>query len=170
MGKVQQKINKRLKASTLVELLLTMIISGIIFLLVFDGVDIIKRFSNIMSRRIYANQTLLFSHQFMEHLMEHSDSVIARNNTLLFYKGGIAPDSVTIGESSFILKTWGATDTLFTGYIAYRVSTSVKDTSHIDSLFINCVVNVGDFIWLKYGVSSNCYMHVNSAEDHENFK
>lgn len=169
MGKGRHIVNKRLTANTLVELLLAMIISGIIFLLVFDGVEIIKKFSYTINKRIAATQTVLYSHQFMEHLMENADSVIERSNKLLFYREGIVSDSVTMGDSFFILESRRVTDTLFAGYIDYRI-TPLLDTDHIDSLYISCIVNTKDSIWLEYGLPSNRYAYLNSAEDYEDIR
>ena len=170
MGKGGNILRKRLKANTLVELLLTMIISGIIFLLVFDGVDIIKRFSHIVNNRISANQTTLYSHQFMEHLVENADSIIKRGDKLLFYRESMVSDSVIIGETFFILESRGVTDTLFAGYIDYHTSPLLENTDHIDSLFINCVVNTRDTVWLEYGLPSNRYAYLNSDDDYEDFR
>lgn len=170
MSKGRNILGKRIKANTLVELLLTMIISGIIFLLVFDGVDIIKRFSYIVNNRISANQTVLYSHQFMEHLVENADSIIKRGDKLLFYRESMVSDSVIIGETFFILESRGVTDTLFAGYIDYHTSPLLENTDHIDSLFINCVVNTRDTVWLEYGLSSNRYAYLNSDDDYEDFR
>ena len=154
----------------MIELLVTMIISGIIFLLVFDGVEIIKKFSLSVNKRIMVNQTTLYSHQFMEHLMENADSMIERDHRLLFYREGIASDSVTIGQSSFILESHGVTDTLFAGYIDYRITSLLDNAHHIDSLFINCVLNTKDSIWLEYGLPSNRYAYLNSIEEDEDYQ
>lgn len=147
-----------------------MIISGIIFLLVFDGVDIIKRFSYIVNNRISANQTVLYSHQFMEHLVENADSIARSGDKLLFYRESMVSDSVTIGDTSFILESRGLTDTLFAGYIDYRTSSLLDHAGRIDSLFINCVVNKRDTIWLEYGLPSNRYAYLNSNDDYEDFR
>lgn len=154
----------------MIELLLTMIISGIIFLLVFDGVEIIKKFSFSVNKRIMVNQTTLYSHQFMEHLMENADSVIERDHKLLFYREGVVSESVTIGHSSFILESRGVTDTLFAGYIDYRITSLLDNENHIDSLFINCILNTKDSIWLEYGLPSNRYAYLNSIENYEDYR
>lgn len=169
MGKGRNILRKRVKANTLVELLLTMIISGIIFLLVFDGVDIIKRFSHIVNNRISANQTVLYSHQFMEYLVENADSIIKRGDQLIFYREGLESDSVTIGDSFFILESHGVTDTLFAGYIDYRI-TPLLDTDQIDSLYINCIVNAQDSIWLEYGLPYSRYAYLNNIDYYENLR
>jgi len=154
----------------MIELLVTMIISGIIFLLVFDGVEIIKKFSLSVNKRITVNQTTLYSHQFMEHLMENADSVIERDHRLLFYREGFASDSVTIGQSAFILESRGVTDTLFAGYIDYRNTSLLDNTNHIDSLFINCVLNTKDSVWLEYGLPYNRNAYLNSIEEDEDYQ
>jgi len=170
MCKGQRIINKRLKANTLVELLLTMIISGIIFLLVFDGVEIIKKFSYTVNKRIASTQTVLYSHQLMEHLMENADSVMESSSKLLFYREGIVSDSITIGDSFFILESRGVTDTLFAGYLNYRITPLLDRTDQIDSLHINCIVNANDSIWLEYGLPFNRYAYLKSYDDYEDFR
>lgn len=170
MGKGRNILGKRVKANTLVELLLTMIISGIIFLLVFDGVDTIKRFSHIVNNRVSASQTALYSHRFMEHLVENADSITKRGDKLLFYRESMVSDSVTIGDTFFILESRGKTDTLFVGYLDYRTSSLPGYTGRIDSLFIHCVVNTRDTIWLEYGLPSNRYAYLNSDDDYEDFR
>ncbi len=64
-----------------------MIISGIIFTLVFDGVDMIKKFSLTVNKRISSVQAMLYSHEVLEYLMENADSVVERNNQFLFFTG-----------------------------------------------------------------------------------
>lgn len=166
MSKGRNILTERIKANTLVELLLTLVISGIIFLLVFDGVGIIKKISYTVNKRIATSQTVLSNHQLMEQLMENADSVIKRSNRLLFYNKGIATDSVTMGESFFILDSQGRTDTLFTGYIDYRISL-VLDTGQIDSLNVNYVVNAKDTIWLEYGLPTNRFAYLNNSGNNE---
>ncbi len=167
MRKKRYILHKQLKASTLVELLLTMIISGIIFTLVFDGVDMMKKFSRTVNKRISSVQAMLYSHEVLEHLMENADSVVGRNNQFLFYRQGIASDSVIIGESFFILQSRGVTDTLFSGYLNYRIIPSLNHTDHVDSLFIHCLVNTGDSVWLEYGLPSSRYAYLNVTERYE---
>lgn len=167
MDKKWYIIQKQLKASTLVELLLTMIISGIIFMLVFDGVDMIKKFSRTVNKRIVSSQAMLHSHGVLEYLMENADSVIERNNQFLFYRQGIASDTVAIDNSFFILESRGVTDTLFGGYLNYRIVPSLNQTNHVDSLLIHCIVNNGDSIWLGYGLHFGRYTYLNITEGYE---
>ncbi|ULB34944.1 MULTISPECIES: hypothetical protein [Proteiniphilum] len=167
MGKKRYITHKQLKASTLVELLLTMIISGIIFTLVFDGVDMIKKFSLTVNKRISSVQAMLYSHEVLEYLMENADSVVERNNQFLFYGQGIGSDAVTIGESFFMLQSRGVTDTLFSGYLNYRIIPSLNRINHVDSLLIHCIVNTGDSVWLEYGLPSSRYAYLNVTERYE---
>lgn len=170
MIKINRVASKRLKAATLVELLLTMIVSGIIFLLVFDGVAIIKKISSSLNKKLMANQTVLNSHRFMEHLVENADSVIARGDKLIFYRGGISRDSVTIEHTFFLLESNGLEDTLFTDYIDYRVVSVTGTGNRVDSLCIQNLINSNDSIWLEYGVPSNRYAYMNNSEEHENIR
>lgn len=170
MGKGWCIKDRRLKANTLVELLLTMIISGIIFMLVFDGVEMIKKFSNIVNKRLTVNQTFLYNHQIMEHLMENADSVVVRNNQFLFYRRGVVSDTVMIDDSFFMLNSSGVMDTLYAGYIDYRITPSMDNANHIDSLFIYCVVNVKDSVWLAYGLPCSRYKYLTTSENHEDIR
>lgn len=170
MDNMQQEMRKRLKANTLVELLLTMILSGIIFLLVFDGVAIIKEFSNTVSQRIEAGQAMLYGHQLMEHLVENADSIVKKDNMLLFYKGGVAANSVTASDSSLVLETKGASSTLFEGFIDYRVSSAPERTNHVDSIFIYYIGTAGDSIRLEYGPPINRYAYLNNTSNDEDLR
>lgn len=170
MRKIWHIIDKRLKASTLIELLLTMIISGIIFLLVFEGVEIIKKINFSVNNRLTDNERMLYSHQFIEYLMENADSVIQQDNNLLFFREGFASDSLSIEPSSFILKSKGSKDTLFQNYIDYRILFVLETQTQVDSLFIVSFINTKDSIHLEYGLSLNRYAYLNSYENNEDYK
>lgn len=162
-------LTSRFKASTITELLLTMIISGVIFLLVFDGVEIIKRFSHMVNNRIKVNHNALYSHQTMEYLVENADSITLRSNNLVFYRNNSRIDSVIVDESSFKLKSSAMPDILFEGYLGYRVTSVEGQTELIDSIFINYIVNARDTIWLEYSLPYNRYAYLNHDHDHEYF-
>lgn len=170
MDKRRNILKKQMTANTLVELLLTMIISGIIFLLVLDGADIIKRFGHMVNNRVAVTQTSLYSHQFMEYLVENADSIIRKDDKLLFYRENMISDSVTILDSGFVLNSRRLTDTLFAGYIDYRTSSLPSLSDRIDSLFINYVVNTIDTLRLEYTSPHNGYAYLNSADGHEDFR
>lgn len=167
MSKIRKKANIRLKASTLVELLLTMIISGVIFLLIFDGVAIIKEFSHSVRKTLMANQTLLYSHRFIEYLVENADSVIEREDRLIFYRGGISRHSITIEDTFFLLESNGITDTLFAGYIECRIIPVQGEKHQVDSVCIQMLINANDSVWLEYGTSPSRYVYRNKTEDYE---
>lgn len=169
MNKLRQEISRPLKANTLVELLFTMTLSGIIFLLVFDGVTIIKEFSNTVNQRIEVSQTMLYSHALMEHLVENADSIIEKDERLLFYKGGIAADSLTRGDSFFVIETAGIPAILFEGMVDYRVFISLERPGHVDSIFINYIGTTGDSIELEYGLPTNRYAFLKTA-NHEDLR
>ncbi len=170
MMKIWSIVNRQLKANTLIELMLTMIISGIIFLLVFEGVEIIKKFSLSVNKRLTDNEKILYSHQFMEHLMENADSVVQQDNNLLFFREGFVSDSVSIETSSFILKSNGSKDTLFQNYIDYHILLVLDTQTQVDSLFIVSSINTKDSIHLEYGLSLNRYAYLNSYENNEDYK
>ena len=76
----------RIKASTLPELLVAMVIGGILLLTIFDGVDIIRR---IIGAGAQPNFGESLQHlQEREIYEERSDSVVHHDSLLLFYRNG----------------------------------------------------------------------------------
>ena len=87
-------LNNRQKASTLPELLVTMIVGGILLLTVFDGVDIVRR--SIGDGGLGDFGSGLTRLQEWEMLQERSDSVVVKDSLYLFYRNGVVTDTLDV--------------------------------------------------------------------------
>ena len=77
---------KRMRASTLPELLVTMVVGGILLLIVFDGVDLVRKGMGTGDLLDFGED--LSRLQEREILEERSDSVVFRDTVYLFYRNG----------------------------------------------------------------------------------
>ena len=73
-------------ASTLPELLVTMIVGGILLIIIFDGVDMIRKSVGTESLMDFgSNLERLLEYEMFE---ERSDSVVTSDSVQLFYRNG----------------------------------------------------------------------------------
>ena len=75
-----------MKASTLPELLVTMVVGGILLLIIFDGVDLVRK--SVGTGDLLDFGEGLSRLQEREILEERSDSVVFRDTVYLFYRNG----------------------------------------------------------------------------------
>jgi len=81
-----------LKASTLPELLVAMIIAGILLMLVFDGVDMVRKSLGHTDFSDFGEDLMqLQEYEIME---ERSDSVVFKDSVYLFYRNGEVIDTL----------------------------------------------------------------------------
>lgn len=146
-----RKMIARLGGSTLVELLLVMIISGVLFLLLFDSLDIIRRFGDQLTDRINQKSNLLYSHQIMEGLFEHSDSIQKQDNQLHFYQYGASNTFLTIDSLHLLLHESNRVDTLFEN-LCHLTTHSVEENALLVDSFCITVQMGRDTIQLYYGL------------------
>lgn len=89
--------------STMIELLIVMVVSGVVFLMVFEGLDVIRQYSNLLSRRLTSESALLYSHQVLETLIEESDSIRRNDRELIFYSDEAVAKRLVVNPGSSIL-------------------------------------------------------------------
>ena len=75
-----------MKASTLPELLVTMVVGGILLLIIFDGVDLVRKSMGTGDLLDFGDD--LSCLQEREILEDRSDSVVFRDTIYLFYRNG----------------------------------------------------------------------------------
>jgi prepilin-type N-terminal cleavage/methylation domain len=75
-----------MKASTLPELLVTMVVGGILLLIIFDGVDLVRKSVGTGDLLDFGED--LSRLQEREILEDRSDSVVFRDTVYLFYRNG----------------------------------------------------------------------------------
>lgn len=85
---MKRRFSYTFAASTLVEILIVIIVSGILFIALFDGVNLVRRYTNRLNKMLAAGNSLLDSYQQLDHLFLSCDSVTASTGIFCFYKGG----------------------------------------------------------------------------------
>ena len=86
---MKRRFSYTLAASSLVEMLIVIIVSGILFIALFDGVNLVRRYTNRLNKTLAAGNSLLDSYQQLDHLFLSCDSVTAwYRGSFCFYKGG----------------------------------------------------------------------------------
>lgn len=56
---MKRRFSYTLAASTLVEMLIVIIVSGILFIALFDGVNLVRRYTNRLNKTLAAGNSLL---------------------------------------------------------------------------------------------------------------
>ena len=79
-------------ASTITELLVTMIVTGIIMIAMYDGLDMIVKSYHHPDRDAPGYD--ISSHILIESLIDDADSCIVDGPKILFYRAGYAKDTV----------------------------------------------------------------------------
>lgn len=149
-------IKRRFKGSTLPELLVVMIISGILFLLLFNGLHIITQYSRILGERLSTKNELFYSHSILEQIIEDTDS-IRLNDTeqmLLLYKNGEVKQTLLFNDYGIQVNYRELKDTLFTNGVEWILHSQNKDIRVIDSICVKVHINK-DTLVLKYRLTNN---------------
>lgn len=144
-----------LPAFTMAELLIVMLIGGIVFLMVFEGLNIVRQYSNLINRKLTEKTTLLLGHQTLEILMEQSDSIRKRDQRIIFYSdvSDTAENYLAIDSTNIILYRGTTSDILFPNLVCIDYGFLNEKTDLVDSIFIT-VKSGKDTIRFDYGLSS----------------
>lgn len=110
---MKRRFSYTLAASTLVEMLIVIIVSGILFIALFDGVNLVRRYTNRLNKMLAAGNSLLDSYQQLDHLFLSCDSVTASTGIFCFYKGGERLALVEHRDSLLVCTRSIGVDTLF---------------------------------------------------------
>ena len=102
--RLKENIRNRLSASTLIEVLILMILSGIVFLSVMEGFGLLRRFLDRTSQRI-AERTEQYAGYFhTADLAGDSDSLLAENEgRLALYRRGTVHARVVLSDSALVV-------------------------------------------------------------------
>lgn len=123
-----------LAASTLVEMLVVIIVSGVLFIALFDGVDLVKRYTNRLNRKLATGNTLLDRFQQLDYLFQSCDSVSGTGESFQFYRDGDRQALVERQDSFLFCSRASGVDTLFWGVEKIHI-VAVKDQPElVDSL------------------------------------
>ena len=110
---MKRRFSYTFAASTLVEILIVIIVSGILFIALFDGVNLVRRYTNRLNKMLAAGNSLLDSYQQLDHLFLSCDSVTASTGIFCFYKGGERLALVEHRDSLLVCTRSIGVDTLF---------------------------------------------------------
>ncbi len=142
-----------MKGVTLTEVLVVMILTGILFLLLFDGVTIVNTYGRLVYKKLGFQVELLDGHQTLELLLEKADSIIRQDEgeLLLFRPQAGATRILTDGTNLVLYRDSSSTDTIFTGLSAVRFHLQSEERQSVDSIFLSLPAG-RDTLQLEYGL------------------
>lgn len=147
----------------MIELLIVMIVSGIVFLMAFSGLDILRKYSHLLHRRLTAESTLLYSHQALELLVEQSDSIRKEGQAFLFYANQTVTRRLVADPASasiVVLQQDSVIDEWFPQLLHTDCHLMNDTTTWVDSLFVT--VTLGrDTLRLEYGLQAVRHTQLN---------
>lgn len=122
-------------ASTLVEVLILMILSGIVFLSVMDGLGLLRRFLDRTAQRI-AGHTEQYAGYFRTvDLAGDSDSLVLESEgTLALYRRGGVHARLSLADSALIVRQDERSDTLLRNVA--RLRTASGPDRRIDTMIV----------------------------------
>lgn len=133
-------MKSELRASTLVELLVTMIVAGITILAVMDGLNIIARLHTERTRRLRSFGERIEGFYRLDELIEYADSLVrGEYGESEIWKDGIRKELFSC-DSLLICRREDFSDTLMRGIAGMRMSA--------DSLF----VEISDTLALSFPI------------------
>ncbi len=158
---MHKKRKHSLRASTLTEMLVVMILSGIILLSVFDGLSLfeklLRRFSGELDRSI----SRMEGFYRLESLFADTDSLRQERDALVFYRAGESGWRIFREDSLLVVEYPDRPgDTLFRKIVDWRTISTAENNEGIDSLIL-----VHDTTTLRFGVNRS--PHRNAAQEIE---
>ena len=126
-----------LPASTLVEVLILMILSGVVFLSVMDGLGLLRRFLDRTAQRI-AERTEQYAGYFRTvDLAGDSDSLISEGErTLALYRKGGIHARLSLADSALIVRQDERSDTLLRNVVRLRTVPEPVPGARIDTMIV----------------------------------
>lgn len=157
-----ESLRKPFSGTTLTEMLVVMIITGILFLLIFDGLNIVNKYKRILNNKLNQKSEILNGHQVLEVLLEKTDSMRKNENEILLFNAGVAFGHLAIDSTRILFyENEEHIDTLFTNLIDIRYHSLSEESPLIDSIFLS--VPIGrDTIQLSYGLSPYSGLNLNN--------
>lgn len=147
--------NSKFSGSTLPEILIVIILSGILFLLLFEGMNIINKYTLILKSRLIMKSDLFYSHSTLELIMEGTDSIRTseEKHILLFYKTGEIKYTLSLFDKGIQVLYEDLKDTIFTNNLGWELHATDNNRHKIDSITIIALVD-NDTLNLEYGLST----------------
>ena len=124
-------------ASTLVEVLILMILSSIVFLSVMDGLGLLNRFLGRTAQRIAGHTEQYAGYFRTADLAGDSDSLLAKNerSVVLYRRGGIHA-RLLLADSALIVRQDERSDTLLRNVVRLRTVPEPVPGARIDTMIV----------------------------------
>lgn len=132
----------RMKASTIIELLIVMIITGIVIGLTFEGVDIFRRYSRKITNEIVTRNDLLNQYLSLQTIIGKSDSLTLSHDAVCLHRKGTVFGELSVEDSLLLLHFVNTTDTLPIKVVSLDVSVGTQtDTLIVHTETITLLFN-----------------------------
>lgn len=137
-----------IKAFTLNEILIVMVLTGIVSFIVFEGLSLYQRMYGYVVLQNKQSMEAYDNYFRTQGLFSNADSICEEDGNLKIYRENDCVGGIRIGDSVMTFKPADSQnlDTLFEHVSEYKTKT-YNNAKYIDSLFI-----VSDNILLKFGV------------------
>jgi Tfp pilus assembly protein PilE len=158
--------HKHIQGWTLTETLVMMIVAGVVFLAVMDGLVLFNRYTQQKTALITANIRLYEGYYHLRHLTATADSIAVGNGYVRLYRGdNIFTDLVEI-DSMLIARTGAMADTLMQRIFDLRKS---ENRSETDSLCLTMTVAAGNRLYISFPIKSSAEEQIiESLREQEN--
>lgn len=143
-----------IKASTIVELLVTMIVSSIVLLSIMDGVHIAGKYLARQNNNVGANLDFYNDYCLLEGLLFNADSVRELNKSIVVYGGGEIMAYLSIVDSSMVVETDNMVDTLLRQVTSFSIRPTTQ-TKYIDTLLIDILTTSNEPLSLSFVVETS---------------
>jgi hypothetical protein len=155
---------RKLRASTLTELLVVMILSGIVLLSVFDGLSLFEKLFRRFSGELDASMARMEGFYRLESLFDGADSIRREAETFLFYREGEPWKELSVSDSLLVVSQDDlGEDTLLRRISAWRTIPDAESAGWIDSLIL-----IHDTTTLRFGMNRsphrNATMEIETLE------
>lgn len=136
---------------TLAETLVTMIVAGVVFLALMDGLLLFNRYTGRKAVEITGNMRLYEGHSHLEYLAATSDSLSADGTTVTLYRHGKQFAELSESDSLLVVRTGSMHDTLMYGVAGLGVYESPVATDS-DSVSLSVSISEGGNIHISFPV------------------
>ncbi|WP_294142933.1 hypothetical protein [uncultured Sanguibacteroides sp.] len=124
------------EGTTLVEILVVITVSALLFLALFDGADLVRRLTAGLTDRLLSSYRLSDNYRRMDCLLEANDRAELRGERLFLYRNGEVYSVLEKRDSVVVRVGEESTDTLFRSVERWEFISSKEDLSFPDSLRI----------------------------------
>lgn len=135
--------NNKQKAFTTIELLVVMIITGILFLVLFNSILLFNQATQKIAEDYQQCNLDIIKYKSVDNLFKITDSIIYNNNYYFFYNNS---NIISIHK-----------DSLFNNTLYIKNISNQYNPRYIDSIIVT-YINKGDTIELFWGVREQPYM------------